>query len=394
MKMKQKLAAALTVLLLISNSMPSLAETSKQMPKESVTTPDNALISDDALQCMSIVTADEADMSTPGSQRIPIVAADETDTTTPGLQRVPIVAADETDMTTPESQRVSIVTADEADMSAPGEAPAFSAKVTLSPQGYIAEGSFKEFPPDISLVQPLYSLDGKNWQTCERNWYLLLPEHMDNEVTVKKLQNQPCLYENQEPLKSYIAKELDCFYLKLRLTRENGITYESQTAVIKRDGPKPLPEEYQLVAKFPPSMLVRKFRPYVCYGRYQITISENSTPEEVSAFLPDTLPIEIQILHENNNVARGAVDCPVTWKPLSLPELTAGESITIIDAAEEIVVPNGAIIDTPAGIFQLEEPLSIRELELSDEIRLVLNVISENENPTGALIQNNTGLEA
>lgn len=357
MKTKQKLAAALAALLLISNSLPSFAKTT-QTPKEPTATSDNAMTFDDTCRHMLIVTADDADTTASGFQNTPIITADNANTT------------------------------------APGEAPGFSARITLSPHGYIAEGTFKEFPPDISLVEPLYSLDGKNWQSCKRNWYLLLPEYMDNEVSVKKLQNQTCLYENQEPLKSYIAKEIDCFYLKLRLTRENGITYDSQTAVIKREGPKPLSEEYTSVATFSPSMLVRKFRPYTYYGRYQITVGEHSTPEEIAAYLPDTLPIEIQILRENNAFARCTIDCPVTWKPLSLPELTAGESITIYDAAEEITVPTGTIVDTPAGVFQLEQPLSISEFAFSDEVRLVLNVIKDREEPTGALLQNNTGLEA
>lgn len=374
MKMEQKLAAALAALLLISNSLPSFAKTT-QTPKEPTAASDNAMIFDNTCRHMLIVTADDADTTASGPQDIPTTTADNEDITASGFQNTPII------------------TADNADTTAPGEAPGFSARITLSPQGYIAEGTFKEFPPDISLVEPLYSLDGKNWQSCKRNWYLLLPEDMDNEITVKKLQNQTCLHENQEPLKSYIAKEIDCFYLKLRLTRENGITYDSQTAVIKREGPKPLSEEYTPVAAFSPSMLVRKFRPYICYGRYQITVGEHSTSEKIAAYLPDVLPIEIQILQENNAFARCTVDCPVTWKPLSLPELTAGESITIYDAAEEIIVPIGTILDTPAGVFQLEQPLSIHEFALSDEVRLVLNVIAENEEPTGALLQSNTGLE-
>ena len=366
MKIKQKLAAMLAALLLLSNGLPVFAAEAKQLPEESAATPGNAMIGDDAMQKMPIATAGDADSLAPGHATAFSGSA---------LQETPIA------------------TAGDADSLVPREAPAFSARIKLSTQGYIAEGTFTEFPPDISLVEPLYSLDGKNWQSCERNWYPLLPEHMDNEVTVKKLQNQACLSENQEPLKSYIARQLDRFYLKLRLTRENGIAYESQTAVIERSAPKPLPEDYETAASFPSSMLVRQFRPYICYGRYQITISEASTPEEIAAFLPDTLPIKVDILHENNGIAMATVDCPVTWKPLSLPELIAGQSITIADAAEKIAVPRGTILDTPAGAFQLEQPLYMDKFGLSDEIRLVFNVVEENEEPAGALSQNNAGLD-
>lgn len=277
------------------------------------------------------------------------------------------------------------------------EAPMFCANIEWSPQGYIVEGTFTEFPPDISRAETLYSLDGETYQTSGEEWNItewsagLWTDW--NEDELEKFQNQVCLHSNSEPLKSYLAGELDRFYVKLFLTRENGMTYETQAAVIDRGSPRPVPEGMTLAANFAPSIRVRTYWPFSCYGRYQITVSEDATPEEISAFLPDTLPIEVNLQNGLDHVASGIVDCPVTWKPLSSLELTAGESVTLPDAAEEIVIPGGTMLSTPLGIFQLDESLGINQPGRTDEVRLVLNVAAKDSSPSGALARENGGLQ-
>ena len=172
------------------------------------------------------------------------------------------------------------------------ETPTFCAEIEYSSQGYILKGTFTESTPDTSLVQPLYSLDGKNYQTCGETWDLCLLDAED-EDTLAKPQNQIRLFSNCEPLKSYLAEEFDCFYLKLCITREDGITYETQPAVIDRGKPQPIPEELIPGAKFSPDMSILETRPFSYYGRYQLTVSENATAEEISACLPDTLPVTV-----------------------------------------------------------------------------------------------------
>ncbi len=276
-----------------------------------------------------------------------------------------------------------------SDMTIPEESPAFSAHIEYSPEGYVVECTFTEFLPDTSLVRPLYSLDGEVWQTCQTTWNLqwLGSEDADE---LKALQNQTCLYASHEPLADYLAGRLNHFYLKLQITLENGITYETQAAVIDRGDPQPLPEELQPVAVFVPDMrIVRRWMPFQSYGQYQITVSANATPEDISSLLPDTLPIAIQLYAGIDFVTDAVVDCPVIWNPLSLSRLTAGESVTVADAAEEIVVPAGTLLNTPNGIFQLTEPLGVDH----DELRLVLNVVAENADPTGALAYEIDGLQ-
>ncbi|MBD5528685.1 MAG: hypothetical protein HDR02_09830 [Lachnospiraceae bacterium] len=274
-------------------------------------------------------------------------------------------------------------------MAVPSEAPMFSAHIEyFHGQGYIVRGTFTEFLPGTSLVRPLYSLDGEIWQSCQMTWNLqwLGGETADD---LKQLQNQHCLYSTDEPLAGYLAGQLDRFYLKLQITLGNGITYETQAAVIDRGDPQPIPEELHPVASFVSDMLICQWRPFMRYGQYQITVSADATPETISALLPDTIPIDIQLYDGIDFVTNAIVDCPVTWNPLSLSQLTAGESMTIADAAEEIIVPAGTLLNTPSGIFQLNEPLSVE----GDEIRLVLNVVAEDAAPTGVLAYDMNGLQ-
>ncbi|MBD5553922.1 MAG: hypothetical protein HDQ95_00865 [Roseburia sp.] len=270
----------------------------------------------------------------------------------------------------------------------PDEAPAFSARIEYSPQGYVASGTFTEFPPNTSLVRPLYSLDGEVWQVCETTWNLQWLGK-DTADDLEQLQNQICLFSSHEPLASYLAGQLDRFYLKLQITLENGITYETQAAIIDRSDPQPIPEEFNPVADFVSAMRIRQWRPFNSYGQFQITVSADATSEDISTLLPDTLPIEVQLYAGIDFITNATVDCPVTWKSFSLPRLTAGESVTIEDAAEEIIVPAGTLLNTPTGTYQLNEPLDIDY----DEIRLVLNVIEENAAPTGVLACDINGLQ-
>ena len=274
----------------------------------------------------------------------------------------------------------------------PSEAPQFTAHIELAIDGYIVKGTFTEFPSDISLVQPMYSLNGETWETCDNDWDLYWLEEEDAGA-LEKLQNQICLRSNQEPLKSYLAGNLDRFSLKLRLVRKNGFTYETQTAIIDRGSVQEIPAGMNIGAMFSQSMLVRETNLFRYYGRYQLTVSEDATPEDISAYLPDTLPVRVSLDNGIRNVADCIVDCPVTWKPLSLPQLTAGESVTVLDAAEEIVIPGGTLLRTPLGDFRLNEPLGIESNGITDEVRLVLNVVRKDENPTGVLSAQYAGLE-
>ena len=356
MKIQLKFSAALAVLLIILNTFPIFAANTDGLSEMTASSQSNDSTSD----------------STSPEEWLTVTSGD----LFPSSDSTP----------KPESPDAE---SEGSDLSAPDEAPAFSAHIEFfHGQGYMARGTFTEFLPGTSLVRPLYSLDGEVWQACQTTWNL---QWLDSETAdeLKKLHNQACLYSTHEPLSDYLAGQLERFYLKLQITLENGITYETQAAVIDRGDPQPIPEDFTPVARFTPSMLIRQWRPFKSYGQYQITIRADAAPEDIFALLPDTLPIEVQFYAGADFVTNAIVDCPVTWKTLSLSRLTPGESITITDAAEEIIVPPETLLNTPNGIFQLNKPLSVDH----GEIRLILNVVSENAEPTGVLACEIGGLQ-
>ena len=290
----------------------------------------------------------------------------------------------------PGTQEQTIVEREEKpNIPASGGALTFNPEIKYTFQNYVIEAILADSNLDTSLIKPLYSLDGENYQDCGEAW----------DVCSFGRQYKFCLYSNCEPMKSYLAGKLNCFYLKLHITKENGATYETQPAVIDRNKPQPIPEGLEPHAMFSPAIAVIQVRPFDYFGGYQLTINENTSAEEILACLPDTLPVRVSLMTKQNSISDGIVNCPVQWKPLSLPQLTAGESVTIADAAEAIVVPEGTLVTTATGIFQLDEPLPLDEpsdtnpYSLTDEVRLTLNVISEGENPTGVLSEERAGLE-
>lgn len=272
--------------------------------------------------------------------------------------------------------------------------PGFSASLTHCSEGYVVKGCFTEFLPDTTLVQPQSSLDGENWQDCGVDWNLSC---LGNDDYLYELQNQICLYERFEPLKSYLAGELERFYLRLRIATESGMNYETEAAVIERRETMPLPEEITISASFAPAMCSYETTAsgsFVCSGKYQLTVRADSSPGEIAAYLPDTLPVQVELKKGRDHFTECIINCPVTWKPLSLSGLTAGESVSIQDAAEEIVIPAGTGLSTPMGCFTLDEPLRLESSWwITDEVLLVLNVIPENGNPTGVLAINNNELK-
>lgn len=274
------------------------------------------------------------------------------------------------------------------------EMPVFKANVEWSGEGWIVKGLFKDFTDDTILVQPMCSTDGETYRDCGQAWnlYWLFSEE---EGAREKLWNQRCLYDSEEPFKSYLSGNLDRFYIKLRVVREGGIALETQAAVIERKEQLPVSEEIEMSALFAPSMLVREGRPpQICYyGRYQLTVREDVNEEEILALLPDVLPVEVKLQKGSDYIGSDIVDCPVRWKPLNLPGLTAGESVTLADAAEELMVPAGTVLHTQTGIYRVEEPIGMNRHGVSDEVRLVLNVVAEDGQPEGALSEGNDGLE-
>lgn len=274
-------------------------------------------------------------------------------------------------------------------------AKAFAACVEYSPQGWMVSGTFRDFTPDTVLVQPMCSLDNETWSDCGQEWDLRWLGSQ-NEEERAALYRQRCLYDSEEPLKSYLAKERDRFYIRLRVVRADGTACETEPAVIERGEARPVPAEYEVSARFASGVSVREGRPpnLRYFGRYQITVRESASAEEILACLPAALPVEVQIQNGSEYIGSDVVDCPVRWKPLELPPLAAGESVTAADAAERIEIPAGTVLHTQTGVYELTEPAGMDSLGIvTDEVRLVLNVVADGAQPAGALSEENYGLD-
>lgn len=408
-----KAAAILTVLLLFRNSVPALTASADSLPAETETTAaQETAVSQEATASPETAMAQEASVPQESAampveetlqetlQETQALTAEQTtaETITEDVmteeamteaQTLPLSCeetAQEEEPCTPSDETSLQETADAAEKATMLE---FRAAIEYSHQGYRVMGTFTEFPPDIIQIQPFCSQDQKTYEACGFEWDLQMIEAF----RVAETKSLTCLFSNNEPLKSYLEGSLDRFYLKLRLTDKNGTLYETQTVLIDRGAPQPVPEEITVLACFASNMRVRETKPPRYYGKYQLTVKETATAKELSAVLPDTLPVAVSFLKKGNAYATGIVDCPVTWKALSLPSLTAGESITIADAAETIIIPAGTLVQTPVGIFRLDKPLGIEDEFDTDEVQLVFNVVPKDAKPSGVLTADRDGLE-
>lgn len=395
MKKQYKLMAALSALFITTSILPVSIVKADTLPGETEVTQD-ASIADEASEQEGLTALQEETSSpSPDETLLPKSTATPENAPSPSPTETPLPESSASPEASPnEIMRQELNALEAFDMSLPDEPPMFHAQIEYNFQGYVVMGTFTEFTPDVCLVQPVYSLDGETYQTCGVEWDL---HYLNNEdaSAISKLQTQICLYPSNEPMKSYLAEALDYFYLKLRITRENGITYDSQAVLIERNNiPQPVPEEAVLHAVFASSLSVRERNPFRVYGQYQLTVSADASPDDITQLLPATLPVEVQLEKPQLDIKKGIIDCPVTWKSISLPTLTAGESVTIADAAEEIIIPKGTLVNTPTGTFELDEPLPLDDgMSVTDEVKLILNVVSENEPPKGGLSADQAGLE-
>lgn len=412
-KTRLKLATILSAVLILSGCFPAITASAEQISGETAaddgaSLPDEEVTEDDGINTPYEEITEDDGSSLPDDEMTEddgINTPDEEITEDDGIH-TPDDEITEDDGIDPPGEGTTEddgihtlddeITEDHSASEIPDKAPAFQAHIEFR-MGYTVIGTFTDFAPDTTRIQTLYSLDGTKWQTGGDEWNLY-NLNTDNEYLLPGLQNQPCLLSRDEPLKSYIDGKTDRFYLKLLITLKSGLSYETQTAVIERGGLQALPEGTQCRACFSSSVAVSEpdsalpYR-YRKYARYHLTVPADAAAEDITALLPETLPVEIQLDNGPDFMAIGVVDCPVTWKSFSLPGLSAGETLTIPDAAEEITVPAGTQVSTPLGIFELEKPLSLDTPPSTDEVRLVLNVSEKSKNPAGVLKEDRDGLK-
>lgn len=382
MKMQKKFGTVLIVLCIISGFFVKLTVKADNLSED---------IMAETIEETEITTEAETEIATEPEEETEIATEPEAETeiTTEPEVKTEITAEQDN------SEELQIEKAEgSSEQESFDEIPMFEACLEHSPQGWIVKGVLKDIAADTILVQPMCSTDGKTYRECGQEWNLQWLGSED-EGELAKLQNQRCLFESEEPFKSYLTKDLDRFYIKLRVVREGGVAYETQAAIIDRGELQSVPADFNISVIFAPGVLVREGRPpnIQYYGRCQMTISEDASKEEVSALLPDTLPVEIQLQKGSDYIGNDIIDCPVKWKALNLPQLTAGGSVSVLDAAEEIVIPSGIVLNTQAGIYRLNGPISMEQYGITDEVRIVLNVVAKDAQPAGVLAEDRDGLK-
>lgn len=290
----------------------------------------------------------------------------------------------------------------------PETPPPFSAKFQLGWYSYEIIGHFADFMPNIARVFTTYSWDGINYQYINPDWpntlqYSLAFLGSSNAQEQGRLENQEVALSFYEPLSSFLAYKQNSFYIRLEITTDSNEVYYSQPAYFSRDKTQLLPENLTPRVALAFDVAVEEARndngnspddddyyaelEKYTYGQIQLTVRENATWEEIKTYLPDTVPIRVTFWDKNKKekYASGTLDCKVTWKTPPDFSLTPGEPLVIENMAEPLVVPAGTEVKTALGTYKLRKPLTFQSRYNSDDIRLVLNPITAEENPDIAL---------
>ena len=272
----------------------------------------------------------------------------------------------------------------------PENPPPFSAEILYSYGGYQVDGHFTDFPPDVVKIRPMYSLDGENYQEVNalypNDWWLD-KLGTEDERELDNLQNQMCVNYSEEPLASYVKKDLERFYVRLEITTESGV-YNTEAAVIERGLARPLPDDMYAGLTVPFTM--RPLDEYgnpekVTYGQYQVTVSTDATTKQIYGLLPDELPVEVQLFDKTTGdmVTSGIILCEAEWKKFPSFNLAAGETVVLPDAVNALTVPYGAELTTPIGVYSLPRTLTFADSvgDTDGTVRLMLNAVAPNEKP-------------
>lgn len=267
------------------------------------------------------------------------------------------------------------------------EPPPFSAEIVYE-NGYIVKGHFEEFPAGAERIRPMYSLDGENYQYVNapncNEWSL---EYLGTEEPGKRevLENQMCLLYYDDPLVGYVLGRLNQFYIRLEITAAGG-AYYTQAAQFSRETTLQVSDDVMIKAVLPDTMRRGDDGTALSFGLFRVTARAGAVPEEVYGLLPETLPVEVQFLRKDTGalITSGIVQCRADWKTPPPFTLTAGQTLTIPDAAGRLSVPAGSEVVTPLGKYTLTEVLSPN----NDEIRLAIDAVGPEAKPEAALRKN------
>lgn len=195
----------------------------------------------------------------------------------------------EPDGETPQSETVdNIVQAlPELEEPTPAEHENFYIKLTaFSGNGATIKGYFPGFTSDMRDIQSYYSFDDLRYDPVEIDTFWSCP----NSLPEGSILSNTIASQDQSPLRDYLANEQDTFYIRLQYETDAGAAI-SQTARFSRPTQAvPMPEDLTLCVLYPHSMRAGY------KARYHLTVRESATAADCRALLPDTLPVELQLM--------------------------------------------------------------------------------------------------
>lgn len=230
--------------------------------------------------------------------------------------------------------------------STPAAPPAFTAELVFNFMGWALFGQLSEMTEEMTAIVPCYSLDGVEYSPEEYNAWQLDAEDPD-------LLRQQCYWPIDTPLAEYQAGEIDRFFVKLEITYADGSVVSTEAVRFEREGPAPLPAEYQVQAWYAAPIREVSNRTPSIWGQYHFTVPDTATPEALAALLPETVPVELQLYREGDPTRHEVVvDYTVRW-----PELTGSGGGTDWDVlALGVTPPEECTVTIGSSVYRLAPP--------------------------------------
>ncbi|MEG2173940.1 MAG: hypothetical protein RR135_00455 [Oscillospiraceae bacterium] len=212
----------------------------------------------------------------------------------------------------------------------------FTAELRKSAIEYGVYGRLSETSDDIAEIVPCYSLDGNSYMEEKYNKWIVDASDPD-------LNQQQCFWQTDIPLKKFLAKEIDKFYIKMKISYHNGQVRWTEPGCISRSLEiQPVPDDFLIEAWYDTPIRMIQFKPLKIWGAYHFTVSDTSTTKELAALLPQQIPVELQFTQNGQHLINKSVPYMAMWPTdISLDNEVVEVIATEITPPEEVNVSIG-----------------------------------------------------
>ncbi|MEG0272977.1 MAG: hypothetical protein RR639_05370 [Hydrogenoanaerobacterium sp.] len=245
-------------------------------------------------------------------------------------------------------------------------------------EGYGIFVTLPDMSEDMTSIIPCYSFDDIDYTAEDYNALLV-------DLSQK---TQQCFWSMESPLLEYLAGKKDKFYIKLKITYQNGIESMTQSACISRSlEEQQLPADCNLAAWYDTPIRTIQYNPLKIFGQYHFTVPANATPAELAALLPAQVPVELQITQNRQKLHNELVKYYVEWPTdISLSGATTKIAAVKLTPPQEIKVSIG------------EKTYSIKKTESihfdGPELFVSFHAVDKNTKSTLLLDETTNGLRA